>query len=298
MWRTNWFVRTGIEAADRELDDATTEVAWSLATDEAVKQREIVARVHGIARQRGLERRGFLASIAGIATTLAVTNRLARKNARRPTTSSASGGGGADACLDAKSTAPPGAGFRASFTRADQATDAEWRWIGMATIAQQPAVAETLLAMLTSTKGFNVGFKVDQLTHMTQAATRAKNANASDELVLCALCHDIGKVISIEGHPEIAAALLRPYVSDGVYQIVRTHQDFQGKWYYNYLGRPTNLRDQYVALPWYNQAVTFTDEWDQISFDPTFKTQPLDYFEPLVRQMFAKPTFRPPTVCT
>ena len=32
----------------------------------------------------------------------------------------------------------------------------------------------------------------------------------------------------------------------------------------------------------------FTDEWDQIAFDPQGHTEPLEHFEPLVREVFAR----------
>jgi predicted HD phosphohydrolase len=255
--------------------------------------RRILGRVEVTARRRGLDRRAFLATSAGMVTTLAVAHRFASRAASASTRRLDT----ADPCTSATSTAPPGAGFRASFTRVDQASAAEWLHIGMATIAQQPAVADTILAMLRSFRGLNAGFRVDQYHHAMQMATMAKRDNANDATVLSALCHDIGKVISIEGHPEIAAALLRPYVPDENYQMVRTHQDFQGRWYYGYLGRPDNLRDQYQSQPWYQAAVRFTDEWDQAAFDPAYSIMQIEEFEPLVRQFFGNPTWRPPVSC-
>ncbi len=45
-----------------------------------------------------------------------------------------------------------------------------------------------------------------------QTATRAEEAGADPEMVVAALCHDIGKYVSVPNHPRIAAEILRPYV--------------------------------------------------------------------------------------
>ena len=75
--------------------------------------------------------------------------------------------------------------------------------------------------MLRSLEDVYAGFGVSQLHHALQTATMAKRANAADEMVLAALCHDIGKVVSIPNHSEISAEIVRPYVSEEAYQVVR-----------------------------------------------------------------------------
>jgi hypothetical protein len=69
---------------------------------------------------------------------------------------------------------------------------------------------------------------------------------------------------------------------------VLTHQDFQGRHYYEYFGQPGNLRERYAKEPWYAEAERFTDEWDQAAFDPAYPVLPLEEFEPLVRERFAR----------
>jgi predicted HD phosphohydrolase len=177
---------------------------------------------------------------------------------------------------------------RASFTRMDQSTNAEWMTIGRATIDLQPLVADRVLSMLRSFDRLFAGFGVSQLHHALQTATMARRANASDEIVLSALCHDIGKYVSIANHPAIAAEMLRPYVSDAAYKMVLTHQDFQGRHYYAHFGKSSTLRDKHRGEPWYALAERFTDEWDQAAFDPAYPVLPLEEFEPLVRATFAQ----------
>jgi predicted HD phosphohydrolase len=176
----------------------------------------------------------------------------------------------------------------ASFTSMDTSTAEQWAVIGAETVKNQPRVAERVLAMLRSLQSIVDGFATDQLTHCLQTATRAERDGADPEMVVAALCHDIGKAISVPNHPAIAAEILRPYVSDDVYHVIRTHQDFQGRHYYHHFGGDPNARDRYRGEPWYGRGERFADEWDQKAFDPGYDTLPLEHFEPLVRQVFAQ----------
>ena len=177
---------------------------------------------------------------------------------------------------------------RTDFTRMDASTRDQWQTIGEVTVAHQPDVPARILHMLESFRGVHLGFGVDQLHHMLQTATMAKRANASDEMVLCALVHDIGKYISVPNHGSIAAEIVKPYVSRDAYHIVRTHQDFQGRHYYAHFGMDPTRRDQYRNEPWFALAEQFTDEWDQAAFDPAFAVLPLEEFAPLVQQFFGR----------
>ena len=105
---------------------------------------------------------------------------------------------------------------------------------------------------------------------------------------MASLCHDVGKAVSVPNHPAIAAEILRPYVREDVYWMIRTHQDFQGRHYYGHFGKDPDARQQYRGEPWYGLAERFADEWDQIAFDPGYDTLPLEHFEPLVMETFAR----------
>jgi len=173
------------------------------------------------------------------------------------------------------------------FTRMDQSTAEEWAEIGAETVRDQALVAEHVLDLLRSLKAIVAGFNVDQLEHSLQTATRAERAGADKEMVVASLCHDIGKAVSIPNHPRIAAEILRPYVRDEVYEVIRTHQDFQGRHYYHHFGGDPAAREQYRGAAWFGLGERFADEWDQTSFDDTYDTLPLEHFEPLVRDVFA-----------
>lgn len=176
----------------------------------------------------------------------------------------------------------------ATFTAMDVSTREEWLEIGAQTSANQGRVAERVLGLLRSLAEISDGFVTDQLTHCLQTATMAERAGADDEVVVAALCHDIGKAISVPNHPAIAASILEPYVRPEVHFMIKAHQDFQGKHYYAHFGADPNKRDAFVDHPAYALTAQFTDEWDQIAFDPNAETYTLEHFEPLVRTVFGR----------
>src|SRR5258708_30987594 len=174
-----------------------------------------------------------------------------------------------------------------TFPRMDPWTAEQWAVIGKETDEKQGRVAENALGMLRSLSDITDGFAVDQLTHSLQAATLAERGGADEEMIFASLLHDIGKAVSVPNHPEIAAAIIKPYVRPDVYHVIRAHQDFQGRHYYHHFGADPNARAQYEGASWFDLAAQFADEWDQTAFDPDYDTLPLEHFEPLVRERFA-----------
>jgi predicted HD phosphohydrolase len=175
------------------------------------------------------------------------------------------------------------------FTRMDAGTTDEWLAIREETLANQRRVADRILPMLVELRHSVDGYAVDQLTHSLQTATRAERAGADDELVVAALCHDLGKFVSTANHAAMSAEILRPYVRDELYHLILHHQVFQGAHYNEHFGWDTEGRRAFRDEPWYDLAATFADEWDQTSFDPGYDTLPLEHFEPRVRAVFAEP---------
>ena len=89
----------------------------------------------------------------------------------------------------------------------DQSDAEQWQYIFEETRRAQADVPGGIIEMLRKLGKMYAGFGVSQLHHALQTATLARRANASDELVLAALCHDIGKAVSIPNHGEISAAI-------------------------------------------------------------------------------------------
>ena len=183
------------------------------------------------------------------------------------------------------------------FTRMDESTQEQWEFIGAEHARHRDRVADRVLMLLESLSEVVDGFATDQLTQCLQTATLAERAGADDEIVVAALCHDIGKAISVANHPAIAASILKPYVRDDVHEMIRVHQDFQGRHYYQHFGGDPNAREQHrdtLSPEQFELAAKFADEWDQIAFDPDYDTLPLSHFEPKVRSIFQPKSAVPP----
>src|SRR3954447_21409850 len=176
-----------------------------------------------------------------------------------------------------------------SFRSMDTSTAEQWGVIGKETAQNQGRVADRVLDMLRSLGDITDGFSTDQLTHCLQTATLAERAGADQEVVVASLCHDIGKAVSVPNHPEIAAAILKPYVRPEVHDMIRVHQDFQGRHYYGHFGGDPDAREKRrpdLEPATFKLAEQFADDWDQQAFDPSYDTLPLEHFEPLVRKVF------------
>ena len=151
--------------------------------------------------------------------------------------------------------------------------------------------ADRVLAQLRGLADSLSGYRVDRLEHSLQCASRAYRDGADEEMVVVALLHDVGDLLSPHNHSELAAAVLRPYVSERAYWIVRHHGLFQSYYYAHHTGGDRHARDAYREHPWYQDAVDFCHRWDQPSFDPDYPSLPLDFFAPMVRRIFARAPF-------
>lgn len=153
------------------------------------------------------------------------------------------------------------------------------------------STADRVLDQLRGLAGSLAGYRVDRLEHSLQSATRAYRDGADEEMVVAALLHDIGDLLAPHNHSEMAAAVLRPYVTERTYWVVRQHGLFQSYYYAHHMGGDRNARDRYIDHPWYQDAVDFCHRWDQSSFDPEYDTLSLEIFEPMVRRVFAREPF-------
>ncbi|MQA03798.1 MAG: HD domain-containing protein [Streptosporangiales bacterium] len=138
------------------------------------------------------------------------------------------------------------------------------------------------------------GYLVTRLEHSLQSATRAHRAGADEEFVVCALLHDIGDVIAPANHSEAAAAVLRPYINERNYWIIKHHGLFQGFYYFHHVGLDPNARDKHRDHPLYQATVDFCENYDQNCFDPAYQSESLGFFEPMVRRVLAPSRTRSP----
>ena len=131
-------------------------------------------------------------------------------------------------------------------------------------------------------------YKISRLDHVLQTATRAEKDGADNEMIVCALLHDIGDVLAPTNHAQVAAALLRPYVSEKNYWIVLHHGLFQGYYWMHHYDKDRDARDKLKDHPYYEACVEFCASWDQVSFDPNYDTYPLEHFIPVLKEVFSK----------
>ena len=150
---------------------------------------------------------------------------------------------------------------------------------------------DRILEHLRSMEHSMAGYKVSRLEHSLQCATRAWHDGADEETIVAALLHDIGDMLAPMNHGEFAAAILRPYVSEKTYWIVKHHGVFQGYYFFHHLGGNRDLRDKFRDSPYYQDCVNFCERWDQNAFDPDYESKPLEFFEPMVRRIFARQPF-------
>ena len=150
-----------------------------------------------------------------------------------------------------------------------------------------------ILAALEQLAGSFGGYSVTRLDHSLQAATRARQDGADDELVAAALIHDVGDELAPFNHSEMAAAILRPYVRPEVTWIVEQHGLFQSYYFAHHLGGDRDGRERFRGHRWYRACEDFCANWDQNSFDPEYPWDPLESFEPLVRKIFSRKAWDP-----
>ena len=175
------------------------------------------------------------------------------------------------------------------FTRMQDGTAEDWAVIGAAHLEHFTKTPAHLMDMLRSLEDVTVGFACNQLHHSLMTGTLARRDGATDEEVAIALLHDVGKAVNIPNHGAIAAELIRPYVSEDAYHAIYYHQQFQGKYYFEYLGESPNLREDHKEKSWYQLAAKLVDRWDAPAFDPDFEVDSLESFEPILNDIFSAP---------
>ena len=104
-----------------------------------------------------------------------------------------------------------------------------------------------------------------------------------------ALLHDIGDTLGTFNHADIAASILQPFLDDEMHWIVKNHGIFQGYYFFHHIGLDRNLRDQFKDNPYFDACAEFCEKYDQNAFDPDYSAEPLDFFEPMLRRVVAKP---------
>jgi predicted HD phosphohydrolase len=178
---------------------------------------------------------------------------------------------------------------RATFTTMESSTAEDWEIISSHFGSYAGKLPERVLGHLALLEGDCGGFAVDRLTHSLQTATRAHRDRRDEEYVVCALLHDVGDTLGTFNHADIAAAILKPFVSDENFWMVEKHGIFQGYYFFHHLGLDRHLREQFRGHPWFARTEEFCAKYDGPAFDPKAETLPLSFFEPMVRRVLSFP---------
>ena len=137
------------------------------------------------------------------------------------------------------------------------------------------------------------GYRLTRLDHGLQSATRAERDGADIDWIIGALLHDVGDGLAPQNHDRFSAEVIRPYVRWDVAWVVEHHGIFQMIYYAHHYGWDENARDRFRDHPCFASCAAFCERWDQSSFDPDYDTLPLDHFEPMLREVFARKAYDP-----
>ena len=135
------------------------------------------------------------------------------------------------------------------------------------------------------------GYRITRLDHGLQSATRAEADGVDIDWIVGALLHDIGDGLAPQNHDKFSAEVIRPFVRWEVTWTVAHHGIFQMVYYAHHYGWDKNARDEYKDHPCFETCSKFCERWDQASFDPDYPWKSLDYFEPMVEEVFSRKAF-------
>lgn len=178
---------------------------------------------------------------------------------------------------------------RATFTTMEQSTRDDWAIIGGRFLEYARELPDRVLRHLRLLDGDCGGFAIDRLQHSLQTATLAHRGGEDEEYVVCALLHDIGDTLGTFNHADVAAAIVKPFVSEKNHWMVEKHGIFQGYYFFHHLGMDRNLREQFRGHPAFERTALFCEKYDGPAFRPDGETLPLSFFEPMLRRVFAEP---------
>ena len=178
---------------------------------------------------------------------------------------------------------------RASFSAMVDGTADDYAKISAAFGEFSKTLPDRVMAHLQMLQGDFGGFAVDRFEHSLQTATRAFKDGKDEEYVVCALLHDIGDLLGTFNHAELGAVILKPFISEQNHFMLQNHGIFQGYYFFHHLGMDRHLRDQFKDHPQYQYTAEFCAKYDAPAFDPDYESEPLEFFEPMLRRVFAKP---------
>jgi len=177
---------------------------------------------------------------------------------------------------------------RATYRTMAEGTAEDYALIERAEAANNAGIVDRVLGLVGLLAEGHQAYPVSRLDHSLQSATRAFDDGQSTEYVVAALLHDIGDTYAPHAHGAFASAVIAPYVSERVAWIVKVHPEFQQYYYAPHMGGVRDARERYRDHPWFDDAVEFCERYDQNCFDTQFEHRPLEFFQPMVAEIFAR----------
>ncbi len=179
------------------------------------------------------------------------------------------------------------------FTQMKDGTKEEYDFLTAHEVEHTKGTAARLLNALVELDEGLSGYQITRLGHSLQSATRAHRDGADMDWVVSTLLHDIGDIYAPYNHDEYAATILRPFVREQCSWCVQTHGDFQMVYYGHHVGGNPDKRDQFKGHIYFDDCAAFCERWDQSSFDPDYDTLPIEFFAPMVHEVFAREPYDP-----
>ena len=186
---------------------------------------------------------------------------------------------------------------KVSFTRMKDGTAADYALLEQ---LEKPYLALTASRVMDELRRQGAvsleGYRITRLQHGLQAATRALRDGADIDWITGALLHDIGDGLAPQNHDRFSAEVIRPFLRWDVTWVVEHHGIFQMLYYGHHYGWDRNARDQFRDHPCFSSCAEFCERWDQSSFDPDYDAEPLEYFAPMVEEVFARKAYDPDVI--
>ena len=137
------------------------------------------------------------------------------------------------------------------------------------------------------------GYAINNFEHCLQTATLLHEDGYDEEDVVTGLLHDIGFIVCPDNHGRFAADLLRTHISEKNVWMLEHHEIFQRVHLHGFYEQDDpnfiNERQRWRGHKWYAWTVEFVERYDIVAIDPDKENLPLEFFEPMVERVFARP---------
>ena len=159
---------------------------------------------------------------------------------------------------------------------------------------REQQVSQLLRMLEVSALDPSYGYDLNNYDHCLQTATFLMKAGFPEEEIVVGLLHDIGFIVAPETHGEVAATIMKPYISDRNVWMLERHAIFQQR-HCSYLDSEKQREcEQWRGHPHFEWTAEFVEKYDQNTIDNTQEIFDLAAFKPMVQRLFSKaPKFAP-----